>query len=64
MLPIYVAQGGVQHLWETAAALSWQVIGQGLIGGGVIVIAYCRAVVLLGPSKAGSFPRFFQASPF
>jgi drug/metabolite transporter (DMT)-like permease len=59
MLPFYVAAGGTEHLFHaTASTLGWQLLGQGVVGGLVMFVAYGRTVVLLGPAQAGLFPSF------
>jgi uncharacterized membrane protein len=59
MLPFYLAAGGTEHLFHaTASTLGWQLLGQGVVGGLVMFVAYGRTVVLLGPAQAGLFPSF------
>lgn len=61
-LPIYLIAVGVDRLLATAPLmLIAQIIVQGVLSGVVSVIAYSRAVQLLGPGRAATFPAMVPA---
>lgn len=61
-VPIYLLAVGADRLLATAPSmLLAQVIVQGVLSGVVAVIAFSKAVQLLGPGRAASFPAMVPA---
>jgi len=55
-VPAYLLSGGLDHLAQVApATLMTQVVVQGVFSGVLAVLAYGRAVALLGPARATLF---------
>jgi drug/metabolite transporter (DMT)-like permease len=61
-VPVYLAVTGIEHLAAIPVKiLVPQVIVQGVLSGVVAVMAYARAVQLLGPGRAAVFPALVPA---
>ena len=62
VLPYYAATGGFARLSALPVeALLLQGFGQGVLAGVVLIYAFGRAIVLLGPGRAGLFPSIVPA---
>ncbi len=62
-VPVQFAVCGWQRLLSsTVAMIAVQVLVQGVLSGVVAVIAFAKAVELIGPTKAATFPAFVPAA--
>jgi drug/metabolite transporter (DMT)-like permease len=61
--PVYLAGDGMERLLAVAPSmLVAQIVVQGMLSGVVAVLAFTRAVQLLGPGKAALFPALVPAT--
>ncbi|MEO0391525.1 MAG: DMT family transporter, partial [Pseudomonadota bacterium] len=56
MLPVLLVTADWTHLLDNVLLTGFHAIVQGVVAAGIAVVAFSKAVVLLGASKAGLFP--------